>query len=138
MSCDSDEEALGELGTEQNLKIRQGADFTVYVTLTNPPEVVGDPETPVSLVGGELRGQMRREPDSATAVDFVFDRTDEVAGQFTFGFPNAVTAALVCGPTLSHPLSRYVYDVEFVEPSGRVRPVYFGVVRVWREVTRTP
>ena len=124
---------IGDIGEPLDLLIRQGADFgPITETLTNPDG------SPFDLTGCLCRGQIRRAAADPTVVaEFVFQVADDpTTGVVVWGLSHAVTAALSAGETIKDPASRYVYDHELVDASGRILPWRYGAVLVHREVTR--
>lgn len=124
---------IGSIGQELNLLIRQGGTFgPCEVTLTNPDG------SAVDLTGSTLRAQLRQKAlDSGTPVaTFTITVTDATGGVFTFGLSDEITAGIACGETRDRPESRYQWDLELEDLQGRVTPLLYGMVTVWREVTR--
>lgn len=123
---------LGDIGEKIDLKIRQGADFgPITETLVNPDG------TPVDLTGCTLRGQIRRAGLSAEVVaEITFEISLATDGLIRWGMTNAVTGGIPAGESMRDPASRYVWDRELVDASGRVIPLSYGDVVVQREVTR--
>lgn len=123
---------LGDIGEKIDLKIRQGADFgPITETLVNPNE------TPVDLTGCTVQGQIRKTAASTEVVAAItFEIIDAAAGTIRWGLSNAQTAAIAAGDDLKARESRYVWDRELIDSTGRVVPLSYGDVLVWREVTR--
>ena len=127
---------IGTKGSELDLLIRQGATFGPIVsTIKNPNG------TAMNLTGATLRAQIRKTPtsslvDGATG-DFTI--TDAVNGLFEWGF-SAETTTLLAADSESElaAASSYVWDMELEDSLGRVIPLMFGKVNVFREVTKTP
>lgn len=120
-------------GQELNLTIRQGATFgPIVCTLKNQDT------TPVDITGYTVRAHVRKTPTSRKATGFVATcvLVNAAAGQFSFEFTKANTAALVCGDTENDPESLYYWDLELVQPDTRVIPMVYGTVKVFREVTK--
>ena len=125
-------QTLGNIGTRLDLLIRQGATFGPFVcTMTNPDG------TPVNLTGATIRGQIRKAPaDTVVVASLVVTITDAAAGKYTFSLSDATTAAIAAGADVTKPASVYVWDLELQDAAGSVIPLYWGDVRVHREVTR--
>lgn len=130
----SDVPVIGDIGARLDLLIRQGATFgpnqmTVVDTATG---------LPINLTGATLRAQIRKTADSPTvAATAVFVINNAAGGEVTWEFTEAAMAALTCDPDdPDAPASRYVWDMEVQLASGRVIPLLYGDVRVWREVTK--
>lgn len=126
-------QTLGHAGEKMDLLIRQGADFgPVTATLTDPDG------SPCDLTGCTFRGHIRRTRLSAELVAaFAFEiAADPTTGVVAWGLDNATTAAIEAGETTRDRASRYVYDIEMEDASGRVTPVLYGDVIVQSESTR--
>lgn len=123
---------LGDIGEKIDLKIRQGADFgPITETLVNPDD------TPVILTGCILRGQIRRTALAAEVVaDLNFEILDPLAGVIRWGLTAAQTQDIPAGESLRDKESQYVWDRELQDAAGRVIPLSYGPVLVFREVTR--
>jgi len=127
---------LGYIGEKLDLTIRQGATFGPFeVALLNPDA------TAPSLTGSIIRGQIRKKALDAVvvaALDVVInpDQVGAGKGKFTFGMTAANTAALTAGESITDPASVYVWDMEWEDAATRVLPMYYGGVKVQREVTR--
>lgn len=126
---------IGTKGSELDLLIRQGATFGPIVsTITNPDT------SPMNLTGATFRAQIRKTPTSplvegATA-DFTV--TNAAAGQFSWGFSSAVTTLLAADSESElAAASTYVWDMELEDSTGRVIPLMYGKVNVFREVTKS-
>lgn len=123
---------IGSVGAALNLRIRQGGSFLFSVALKNPDG------SPVNLTGATLSAQIRRKaldanPPVAACVIAV---TDAVNGLADLSLTDEVTAAIACGEVETLPASRYVWDLELLDTLGRVTPLLYGDVVVFREVTR--
>lgn len=118
---------IGTKGAELDLLIRQGATFLASAQLVG-----------VNLTGATLRAQIRKTPsntiaEGATAICTI---TNAVEGRFTWEFTDESTALLVAGTDENDSLSQYVWDMEVEYADGRVSPIMYGVVKVFREVTK--
>lgn len=122
---------LGTIGEKIDLLIKQGSTFGPYfVELTNPDE------TPVDLSGCIIRGKIKKTGLSVVTVEELnVTITDAVLGKFKFGLTDEETAVLPAGETLKDKASLYTWDMEIEDNAGNVLPLYFGDVRVFREVT---
>lgn len=123
---------ISNLCTRVDLELVQGATFgPVTHTLKNPDG------TPVDLTGATLRGQVRRKAsDPVVAASFVCTSAAPTTGRYTFELSAASTAALAAGDTLVATASLYEYDIELLDTLGRVLPLLYGSLKVFREVTR--
>ena len=123
---------LGYIGERLDLLIRQGATFGPFdVTLANPDK------TPVNLTGATVRAHVRKKAlDANVVIDLQVQITDASAGKFQFGLSDELSASITAGETVKDPASLYVWDMELEDVLGRVVPLYYGEVKVFREVTR--
>lgn len=124
---------IGSIGAEMDLLIKQGGTFgPVTVTARNPDN------TPMDLTGCTVRGQIRKKAlDTAVVATFVCTiAADQVTnrGKFEFGLTDEVTAAIAADEQPAKSL--FVWDMELEDSAGRVIPLYYGQVEVFREVTR--
>lgn len=123
---------LGGIGERMDLLIRQGGTLGPFVATMKNPDL-----SLVDLSGCLIRGQIRKTASSATVtatidVDSPYDDT----GRYMFGLSSSITAAISAGADINHPDSQYAWDLEMVDSVGQVIPLYWGVARVHREVTR--
>jgi hypothetical protein len=89
------------------------------------------------MTGSTLRGQVRKDPfDTTVLLSFGFVLVNTSLVSFTFELTKTQTAGLSCGDTADHPGSRYHYDIEWEDAAGTVRPLFYGQLKVHREVTR--
>ena len=124
---------LGTKGGELDLLLKQGATFGPHqITLKDSAN------QPINITGATIRAQIRKTSDAATAVatgDFVL--TAPSMGVFTFGFSSTATTALqVDTVSEAGTDSQYVWDMEIQYSDGRVYPLMYGKVSVFREVTK--
>lgn len=120
-------------GQELNLTIRQGATFgPITCTLTNQDT------SPVNITGFTFRAHVRKTPISRKATGFAATCAvvNGAAGQFSFEFTDDNTAALQAGDTENDADSLYYWDMEMEQGDGRVVPLVYGTVKVFREVTK--
>lgn len=120
-------------GQELNLTIRQGATFgPIVCTLKNADT------SAVNITGYTVRAQVRKTPTSRKATGFAATCAivNAALGQFSFEFTAANTAALVVGENESDADSLYYWDMELQQPDGKVIPMVYGTVKVFREVTK--
>jgi len=119
-------------GQELNLTIRQGATFGAIVCTLKD-----ETGTPIDLTGMTFRAQVRKTPNSRKSSGFeaVTALVDAVNGQFSFTFPADKTATLAAGATENDADSLYYWDMEMVNGSA-VTPLFYGQIKVFREVTK--
>jgi hypothetical protein len=120
-------------GQELNLTIRQGATFgPVVCTLKD------NAGNPINITGYTVRASIRKSPFSRklTGCNATCIITNAAAGQWSFEFTAADTALLAAGDNENSPESLHQWDMEIQEPSGKIIPVVYGTVKVFREVTK--
>lgn len=138
---------IGNIGERLDLLIRQGGTFGPYKFKMQQPKSGAVPLSdgtyaptdldPIDLTGAVIRGQIRRTPaDTAIVADVLVVITDAAAGEYEISLTDEVTAGIVAGVDLSKRESQYVWDLELEDTLGRVLPLYWGAVKVFREVTR--
>ena len=125
---------IGSKGANLDLLIRQGATFgPIVVTLTNPDT------SPMDITSCVFRAQIRKTPSSTTTPggSATTAIVSALAGQFSYEFPSALTTALTADSTSEESAaSQYVWDLEMDDAAGRTIPLLYGVVKVFREVTK--
>ena len=125
---------IGTKGQELDLLIRQGATFgPVSCTLKQ------DNGAPVNLTGALVRAQIRRAPNNTLSPGAIgtCSIVNAAAGVFQWEFSATQTALLPADITNEDsPASRYVWDMELEDSLGRVIPLVYGIVKVFREVTK--
>jgi hypothetical protein len=123
---------IGFIGEELNVTIRQGATCGPFsATMTNP-----DGST-VDLTGCTIVGEIRKKPhDDTIVLNWRITITDAPNGKYQFLLTDEDTTPLDCGDSLESSKSQYVHDIELHDSLGQVIPLYYGVVSVFREVTR--
>ena len=126
--------SLGTKGAELDLLIKQGSTLGPH-TMTITDEF----GTAINLTGCTLSAQIRKTADAATAnCDAVFTIVDAVAGTVLWEFTAASTELLPCDPVdETAEASQYVWDMELLYASGRIVPLLYGNVSVYREVTKS-
>lgn len=123
---------IGSYGERMDVLLRQGGTFGPYTaTMKNPDG------TAVDLTGCLIRGQLRKKAlDTTIVATLDCAITNATGGVYTFGLSAATTAAIPAGEKVTDRASQYVWDLELVDSSGRVIPLYYGPVIILREVTR--
>lgn len=123
---------IGDKGTELHLLIKQGSTFgPKRIRFKNPDG------SPINLTSCSFRAQMRKTYNDATvSASFVFTIDNPTGGEFLMELPFEQTTTLTCGATEDAPESKYDWDMEMVDSSGRINPVFYGIASVFREVTR--
>lgn len=135
---------IGYYGERLDILIRQGATFGPFpaqmfgpVDTNNPTHVSQGYGDPINLTGCTIRGKIRKTALSATVTaTLAVTITTAATGQYSFTLTDTTTAAIVAGEKVTDKASQYVWDLELVEATGRVIPLYYGAAIVLREVTR--
>lgn len=127
---------LGTKGSELNLLVRQGAtQGTYYMSI----KTQGSTTLPIDLTGAIFRAQIRKTADSAplTGVTFTFVITDALNGEATWEIPASSTSKIPCSEIdENQEESMYVWDMEVELAGGKVLPLVYGTVKVFREVAK--
>lgn len=125
---------VGTKGAKLNLLVRQGATTGPFTMLVRDSE--GGP--PINLTGCEIRSEIRKTPDDGVvAATAVVDVIDTVQGAVKWYFSPDDTREMEASPIdETEPESRYVWDMELEFPDGRIIPLLYGNVGVFREVTK--
>jgi hypothetical protein len=117
----------GNIGLQLDLQIKQGADWSVEVDLTN------DDNTTFDLTPYNHVAHLRKKPFASPVISLTV--TSPIAGRLRFSLTHTQTAALSCGPDLESDASWYVWDHELVAISGgEITPGFFGDVSVFRDL----
>jgi hypothetical protein len=111
---------------------KQGATWELLLALTD------DSDVPVSLVGYSIRGQIRKTYKSDVAYNFTCNIVDAQNGKFTISMSATDSASIPSADdkNYKHPDNTYVYDIELVDPSGKVTRILEGTLYLDPEVTR--
>jgi len=123
---------IGHIGQRLDLTIRQGADFgPVQFTVRDAAGIA------VNLTGCQVRGQIRTKALAAMLTVALNTLLQDAAnGVVRFWLTAAATMAISAGESLRETASKYEWDLEIEWPNGRIDPLFWGSVRVHREVTR--
>lgn len=111
------------MATISNLFVDQGSDFSTVITLQN------DDLTPMNLTGASVYSQFRKSYESSTAYSFTGTVSNAVGGQITLSLSGTTSTNI--------PAGRYLYDVELILNSTKIR-VAEGIVTITPEITRIP
>lgn len=125
---------IGSIGTNLDLKLRQGASFGPIVG-----QLKNADETPINITGYTFRAQMRKSANEllSTGIAFTCSVVDGANGKFSFELSDEQTSTLVVDPVSMDALdSTYVWDLEMESPGGKVTALLYGKVNVFREVTK--
>jgi hypothetical protein len=108
------------MATNKNLTIDQGASFITYA------QYIDILKTPISLVGYDIRAQLRKSYYSANVVSFTAALANEANGNISISLTASQTANLD---------GRYVYDITANTANTTIR-IQEGIVTVNPGVTR--
>lgn len=124
---------LGNGGEKWELLVKQGDDFGPFIaTMVNPDN------TPVDLTGCQIVGGVKKSTtDTAYTTTFTALIVNAVGGVYSFGLPNAKTAAAIlpAGPHENDIASLYLADLKLIDSAGRKQTLYDGPMRVKASVT---
>lgn len=124
---------IGSIGERLDIILRQGSTLGPFlVTLTDK---LG---SPIDLTGGTIQGQVRKNALDVGAPVAVFsiEYVDRVLGKFKFGIPRDVTVSIPAGEYQKDDASQYKWDMELLDSTNRIIPLYYGNFENFREVTR--
>lgn len=118
---------IGSLGKQQDLLIKQGADFWVRAKMVNPDG------SAVNLTNCIIRGGAQKSTGVGPVVPFTVAYLDRPSGIYKFGFTKIQTAAMTCARGLKAKESEYTWELELEDSVGAVIPLFYGTGRVlWR------
>ena len=124
---------LGTKGAELDLLIRQGATLGPF----NMKVLTADGND-VDLTSAVFRAEIRRTAESPAlaGVTFTFTITTPLEGVVDWEVDADSTTELIAGESETDTESQYVWDMEVELSDGRVLPLLYGKVSVFREVTK--
>lgn len=124
---------IGTKGARLDLLIKQGATLGPNTMTLN--DGAG---APLNLTGCTVKAEIRKTANAPTAdATAVCAVVGAAGGIVTWEFPAAETANITCDPVdETAEASQYVWDMELHYASGRVVPLLYGNVSVYREVTK--
>ena len=109
------------MATYKNLSLDQGSSFTEFI------RYIDNSKNPISLVGYDVKSQMRRSYYSANAITFNTILTDGATGNITISLNFNATANITPG--------RYVYDVKANTANTAIK-IQEGIITVNPGVTK--
>lgn len=122
---------ISQQGERLDLEVRQGSTLgPIRHTVTDVDNV-----TPFNFTGCTVLGSIRKtprafgEPAATLVVVFPFDRT---LGYYDFSVPDEITATM----PMDADVTKFYWDSELIDASGRVIPLFYGEFRVTAEATR--
>lgn len=124
---------IGSKGDRLDILIRQGGTFgPKFCTILKSD---GSPE---NITGCTFIAEIRKTADATVvAASATFAITNAAGGEFNFTFSATATQAITADPVgETEPDSQYVWDLEMHYADGRVRPLLYGDVAVFREVSK--
>lgn len=121
------DKTIGTIGSELNLKFRQGATFGPYVlTITNADK------TPIDLSLYVFLAKIKKRYSSSTIlanVDFI--PVDLVNGKVSISISSLTTSLLKGNPDGN---AEYVWDAEMTDSLGQVESLFYGTVESFSNV----
>lgn len=124
---------IGSKGDRLDILIRQGGTFgPKFCTILKSD---GSPE---NITGCTFIAEIRKTADATVvAASATFAITNAAGGECNFTFLASGTKDIPADPVSEEdPASQYVWDWEMHYPDGRVRPLLYGDVFVFREVSK--
>ena len=123
---------IGGKGSQLDILIRQGATFGPHrITLKD------ENSNSIVLTGFEFTGQIRKSISSAQVTAVIqTEIIDEQNGIIEISIPWNVTKDIPAGENEKDEKSLYLWDFEMRDPQNKVTPLFYGQVKVFREITR--
>lgn len=124
---------IGDKGDRVDLLVSQGRTCgPFYLTILRKDG------TPEDLTGCQFVSEIRKTPSSSVVnATALVTLTAPTLGKVRFEFPASQTKDITADDSdETHPDSVYTWDFEVHYPSGRKRPVFYGTVYVFREVSK--
>jgi len=99
---------------------------------------INDSSGAIDITTGTIRASIRKTADAATVeADVDITIVSAVDGSFLWEFSASSTAAITADPVDElAAASTYVWDMEIEFASGRIIPLLYGTVNIYREVTK--
>ncbi len=119
---------IGFKGDLIDLVIKQGSQFTADGIVSNPDGTALDIST------ATITAVMKKKFDSVDLVTFTSTITNGMSGMYSIGLNGAQTSALEAGSTENDPKSKYIWEMSLTEANGRVYPLTYGEVHVFRKL----
>lgn len=123
---------IDDRAPDVDVKINQGSDFGRVLFFTNTETGLA-----IDLTGYSFKGQARKKILLNTAPDIelvftILDQTDPATkGKVMWSIPNIATSSLEILKTTS-----YLFDVELIQPGGKVKRMFQGILMVYVESTK--
>lgn len=125
------ERSIGYLGEELNFLVKQGCTFGPFVMTVKNPD-----NSPVDLSQIEIRGQFKKTISDAPGVSFFVNKTSPTMGVFEFYLTADQTEQIACGNSINDLASQYFYDFEMDSGLGQITPLIYGIIRVFRGISK--
>lgn len=123
---------IGSRGKRLDIVARQGADIGPFIV-----DLVNADGSPVNLTGCLITGQVRKNAlDTTKVADLTIVVIDPLTGRFSFEILQSVSKDIPAGEFQRSIESVYQWDMELLDISNRVTPLYYGEYLNFREVTR--
>lgn len=119
---------VGTFGKLVTLWLRQGMELGPFNVLLKSNGVA------VDMTGSTVRGHIRESISAAAFTPFDITLVNTSTVSFTFGLDKDASDLLI--RTAAPIESAYVWDIEWLDSSGKPRPVFYGDMRVRKRVTR--
>lgn len=125
---------IGHKGENLDLIIRQGATFGPLHMLLEE-----DDGSPIDLTGCTLLAQIAKTADGPliSGASGTFNVIDAAGGEVEFSFTDQATAVLTADPdSETGPDSTHVWGLDLHRADGRVQPLLYGTVNVFRNIAK--
>lgn len=111
------------------LTFHQGDDVYYDFVILEADEI-----TPISLVGGTIKSQIKKNYNQPVVAEFTVTNTDLANGQFRLSLTGAQTSAIPITGCNTNKAS-YLYDVQLTQQNGQIKTLMRGKIVITREIT---
>lgn len=123
---------VGSRGKRLDIVARQGTDIGPFIV-----DLANADGSPVNLTGCTITGQVRKNAlDTTKVADLTIVVIDPLIGRFSFEILQSVSKDIPAGEFQRSIESVYQWDMELLDVTNRVTPLYYGEYLNFREVTR--
>ena len=122
---------IGNIGEKLDLLIKQGSTFGPFEVILSDP--LG---APINLTGSSIQAQIRKRPSDTLPIASFDIIIEALNGKFFYSLTDTITGGILAGDTLKDPMSKYFWDMEIHWSNGKIQPLYYGDVTIFREITR--
>ena len=122
---------VGTKGAQLDLLIKQGSTFSFKATISDKNN------SAMNLTGASFSGMIRKSWNSVPIIVSVSTIiTNATAGMVEISLSSSQTGAMAAGEDERDENSQYVWDYELLDSTGKITPIFYGNVSVFREITK--